>query len=253
MKTVFAFGKRNGSISCGYNKFPIKCRPDCFALLSKPRSPLPQNLSYTHPQSYSVGFDLLQTMDYYNIISKSNKLLAELMDPMVRKFPWNFIQFIGNMKKDSDRSPIYNLDAAKTAVEEDLLLCEKSAYLTSQSEAHLYRNHLLKKYPWSKPLHVSKEEYFAPSIFWRFGVGEGHKVVKAFKAIVEVGIFGELNQFTKYNGFKTSNTKENKPHPIQFRPVKITGNIQTVFWLWVAGLLFASLFELSQHVWLNLF
>lgn len=220
--------------------------PDCFSHLSKVK-PKPKGIDLLSHFGYETGHQ------YYRLLKDSyiNFIIA-LFDKRHRQFPLNMIQYLG---KDVKKLAI-DENEATAGIEEELLLCQKSAYIGYDNDLRAYRDHLHRNYPGTKEFRVTKNPMNFGFTAWTFGINNRHRVVRNFVAVFEMGIYDKVNEYaTKNKVKKDDNVVRNISEKVFSTGVgdsgeianklELSGSILTVFVCWgcdkfVAGCVFLA-------------
>lgn len=184
------------------------------------------------------GYELIQIIFYLNLNYLS--LGIALLDARHRRFPANMVKYFGT---DVKKLPAVDEIDIKAGIEEELLLCQRSAYIGYSDEVRAYRGHLHQSYPRAKEFRVTRNPLYLDFLGWTFGTNNEHKVVRHFVAVIEMGIYDKVVEYANKNKFKrdhnfigniTENVFSSKVLNEE-STTTLSGSILTVFICWGCG------------------
>lgn len=140
------------------------------------------------------------------------------------------------------------------AIEDELLLCEKSVYVGTKQDTESYKDYFKKKYPTAKRFHISRDSIRVAITGWNFPIDQSHTFVRGFKNFLDFGIYNELLWFEKYNHVGKNNVSVdiNKTElngvSQQIARGKTSEGMQNVFLVWMGGLAISVIVEIMYQI-----
>lgn len=163
----------------------------CFSLLSRSTTSV-SKATFLTPLAYKLArylFVLLSTNSTVNIG-------LALSDLGHRHFPRNLLQYLdGNLSH-------LQINRVGAAVEEELIRCGKSAFISTQQDIIVYMGYLQRNYGKSGTFTGAKTRLSLNYLAWTFETGRQHRVVRQFVRLQEMGIYNKLVQIEYRNKFK---------------------------------------------------
>lgn len=146
-------------------------------------------------------------------------------------------------------------------IEEEILQCDRSAYIGASREIDSYYNYLRRHYPTKKWYRVEKTILERPIGFAFKGWRES-RMVLCIKLFLEAGIYRHLSDlvnrnttFLRERTAKERGENEKFVYTTDFKAVQIGDSIQTVFIMLVtclAGCFCVAVFEFVKYNWIKL-
>lgn len=232
----------------------ILSNSSCYSTLSTPNNI--SSADYLSIERYSVYF-FFAGISYSAWGSKSSDLplLKRLLDPRQLPFPKKFIPFL---KKTFNNEVINKVVIPHKeiwpAIEDELLLCEKSVYVGTKQDTESYKDYFKKKYPTAKRFHISRDSIRVAITGWNFPIDQSHTFVRGFKNFLDFGIYNELLWFEKYNHVGKNNVSVdiNKTElngvSQQIARGKTSEGMQNVFLVWMGGLAISVIVEIMYQI-----